>query len=418
MRLQVLTYNLLVGGIAGHAIRSSSSAQQPPNLDCKATGRAVYLLTNDEVNSVVALPINSDGTLSPGTVTPSGGNGSSSISGTTMEPAGPDALVSQSSLAIADKYIFVVNAGSNSISMMSIAEDVPTQLAVVGKPAAVPGDFPNTVAASAKNNLVCAATTGELAGISCGSFSDKGIDAMDALRPIDLGQSTPPVGPTNTVSQTLFSPDESRLYTMVKGDPSNNKTGFVSVLPIERKTTTCGGGSVTAAAAAASSKDVRSTPLGTAVLFGSQNIPGTNNVFATDASFGAAVLAIDPETQEVSVAHKGVIDGQRATCWAAIASTGTAFVTDVAVPRLVEMSIEDASIVQEYDLSAGGDDPGFVDLKGAGGFLYVLSPGNGTTGAAVVVMDVSEGQGRAKLVQRFGLEGVAGKSAQGMAILA
>src|SRR4051794_15744913 len=99
--------------------------------------------------------------------------------------------------------------------MLSIDSQHPTQLTIVGEPAALPGQFPNTVAASAKNQLACVGTTGAQNGISCSSFSNKGLGQMDDLRSFGLNQSTPPVGPTNSVSQVFFSADESRLFTTV-----------------------------------------------------------------------------------------------------------------------------------------------------------------------------------------------------------
>jgi hypothetical protein len=68
------------------------------------------------------------------------------------------------------------------------------------------------------------------------------------------------------------------------------------------------------------------------------------------------------------------------------------------------------------DLSADGD-PGLIDLKSAGNFVYALSPGNGTTEAAITVLDVSGGQGSANQAQHFCLAGFATSSAQGMAVL-
>ncbi|KAI0886970.1 uncharacterized protein GGS22DRAFT_187050 [Annulohypoxylon maeteangense] len=394
----------LAQGIAGHVVRQAE--------DCKTTGKAVYLITNDEANAIVAMPIKSDGTLGAGTVTPAGGKGSSSIDGMTNQPAGPDALLSQSALTVAGGYVFAVNPGSNSLSMLSISNRDPTKLTLVGKPAPIPGEFPNTVAASAKNKLVCVGASGSTAGITCAPFTRKGVGAMDTLRSIDLGQSTPPVGPTNTVSQAFFSEDESTLFTTVKGDPAVNKTGFLSSLAIQQGPS-CGGSSV----ASVSPKDARFSPNGTAVLFGSQIIPGTNNIFATDASFGAAILSVDAKTGQASVAAKQVVADQKATCWSAFSkSTGSVYVTDVAIPRVLEMSAKDASIISTIDLSAAGD-PGFIDLKASGDFLYVLSPGNGTSTATINVLDLSGGQGKAKSIQRFELGMQAGKSAQGIAIL-
>ena len=295
--------------------------------------------------------------------------------------------------------------------MMAISKDDPTKLTMVGSPVDVPGEFPNTVAASAKNNLACVATTGAVAGISCAPFTaDSGLGAMDTLRPIDLGQSTPPVGPTNTVSHSFFSEDESMLFTMVKGDPAVNKTGFVSMLKI--------GSQMGNGCAAAAPEDVRSSPEGTAVLFGSQVIPGTGgrSVFATDASFGGAVLSIDAAAGEATVAGKAAIDGQAATCWAAFSpATSSVFVTDVGVPRVVEMSARDASIINELDLADTGA-AGFIDIGAAGSFIYALGPGDAGAGA-IAVLNVSGGPGSAKLAQRFSLDGLAGASAQGIAIL-
>jgi hypothetical protein len=60
------------------------------------------MITNDpEQNSVLAIPIGQDGTLSDGgALTATGGVGSISIDGATGEPAATDALVSQSALTL------------------------------------------------------------------------------------------------------------------------------------------------------------------------------------------------------------------------------------------------------------------------------------------------------------------------------
>lgn len=328
--------------------------------------------------------------------------------------------------------------------MLAISPNDPLSLKLVGQPASIPGTFPNTVAASKKNSLVCVGTTGSKAGISCANFDARqGIGPMDDLRAFDLGQSDPPVGPTNTVSQAFFSADESMLFTTVKGDPAVNKTGFLSVFPVEngqgsleahksRKGKGKGGNQdanakacesqvQTGAAGTGNSlsrQETRSSPAGTAVLFGSQSIPGVNNkIFATDASFGAAVLVVD-NTLQATVVGNQTIDGQKATCWATISDiTRTAFVTDVGVNRLVEMSLEDAAIVGQIDLSqeeASAQDPGLIDLKAAGGFVYALSPGNGTSAAAISVIDARTKQ----LIQHAQLDGIGvGATAQGMAVL-
>lgn len=298
--------------------------------------------------------------------------------------------------------------------MFAIPPKDPLHLKPVGSPVSVPGEFPNTVAASAKNSLVCVGMSGAVAGISCGPFSAQtGLGRMDSLRSVSLGQTTPPVGPTNTISHAFFSEDESTLLTMVKGDPATNKTGFVSVLPIKQKRSCRGKPTVFSAA----QKDIRSTPKGTAVLFGSQIIPGTSKVFASDASFGAAILDIDLTTGRATTLSTQKIQGQGATCWSAFApATGTVFVTDVSVPRIVEMSAANASIISMMNLADTGAS-GFIDLKASGEFLYALAPGNGTVEPMILVMDLSGGPATAKPIQMFSLQGMANASAQGIAII-
>lgn len=65
-----------------------------------AMGKAVYVMTNDEQNGVLALPIKKDGTLSKGQVALTGGAGSIAVDAD-GNPATPDALVSQSALTVA-----------------------------------------------------------------------------------------------------------------------------------------------------------------------------------------------------------------------------------------------------------------------------------------------------------------------------
>ncbi|KAF4502164.1 hypothetical protein FAGAP_1644 [Fusarium agapanthi] len=385
---------------------SSHPACKPGMNSNDMMGKAIYVLTNEEANGVLAIPIGQDSTLSKGKVTMTGGAGSVAVDAE-GKPATPDALISQSALTIAGNNIFAVNAGSNTISMLRVSRSNPTKLQMVGKPVQVPGEFPNTVAASAKNGVVCVGSTGAKAGVSCSSFSRQGLGAMDELRTIDLGQTTPPAGLTNTLSQVLFSEDESMLFTMVKGDPAVNNTGFISVANVEMNN----------GVAAVSKQDARSSSEGTAVLFGSQVIPRTSKVFATDASFGAAILDVDPNNCEATTAAKGAVKGQIATCWVVISpATKSAFVTDVGRNRVVEMSLEDASVVSEFDLTCNGD-PGLIDLAASGNFLYALSPGNGTTQAAVTVLDVSGGSGSAKMVQHFELAGMASNTAMGMKVM-
>ena len=378
----------------------SANMKAGGNSAAPANAKAVYFLNNDPAgNAVVAMRVAADGTLSDGSTTPTGGKGGSGIEGKTKHPAAPAALFSQSALKVEGNMMVAVNAGSNTLSMMIISDTDPTQLTMIGQPVNTLGEFPVTVALSTKNSMACVANTGAKAGLACFDVNAKtGLSPLSqSLIDFPIGQTTPPVGPENTVSQSLFNEDQSMLITTVKGDPTKNNTGFLSMLPI---TDGC-----------PADKDTQVSPAGTAVLFGSAVIPGTNNLFATDASFGAATISMDAAPK---VLAKTTIGDQKATCWAAISPlTKTAFVTDVAVNHLVEIDPASGALKQSVNLPNAN--PGMIDLVAAGKMVYALSPGNANTKAAVTVMDVS---GKAiKQVQNFEPKGVS-SSAQGLTFMA
>ena len=63
-------------------------------------GKAVYVITNEAQNSVLALPIGADGKLSAGKMAKTGGAGSSAVDAQ-GKPEAPDGLASQSALTVA-----------------------------------------------------------------------------------------------------------------------------------------------------------------------------------------------------------------------------------------------------------------------------------------------------------------------------
>jgi hypothetical protein len=67
-----------------------------------ATGaKAIYFITNDACNSVVALKVAVDGTLSDGSITSTGGAGMNGLLAATGGVAAPDALFSQGAVKVA-----------------------------------------------------------------------------------------------------------------------------------------------------------------------------------------------------------------------------------------------------------------------------------------------------------------------------
>lgn len=307
--------------------------------------------------------------------------------------------------------------------MFSIDKNTPTKLTYVGNPVKVDGDFPNTVTASKKHRMVCVGMTGAKAGVQCAPFTRKtGIGKFDALRTFDLKQANPPVGPANTVSQVFFSDDEKHLFVTVKGNPDekNKTTGFLDAFEVQhykRRRDLNARKTRIKYVTKVSDKEVKSEINDTKVLFGAAPIPGTSDILATDASFGAAILSTD-DSGKGSLKTKINIDKQNATCWATISPvTKTAFVTDINSPRIVELNTTDGKVLGEIDVSKTGV-KGMIDLQASGKFLYALAPGQDKNASQIIVVDVSEGSKKANVIQNFDLGVVnSGNTVQGMAIL-
>jgi hypothetical protein len=304
------------------------------------------------------------------------------------------------------QYVFAVNPGDSTISQLKVnRRHSPLKLTLLDT-AKIPGEFPNSVAATAKGNLVCVGATGAEAGVSCTTFSDHGLGDFDALRPFHLNQTTPATGPPNTLSHILFNTASTALYVLVKGDGTPKNPGFIEVYPVKY-------GCKPESAAQVSFEGIRSSPEGTGLLFGTAIVPSSGLLFATDPGFGVSILEVDEETHTVTSRANIKIADQSATCWAAYSpKSASVFVTDVNLNRLVELDAVNGEILSITNLP--GQDPGLVDLWVVDHFVYALSPGNGMTDAAVVVYDFDA----EKLVQRVSLEHLgAGPSAMGMAYI-
>src|SRR5205809_7967801 len=85
------------------------------------------------------------------------------------------------------------------------------------------------------------------------------------------------------------------------------------------------------------------------------------------------------------------------------AAINSAFVIDVNMNCIVEMSLTDISILFILDLSAN-DNSDLIDLKAAENFIYALSFENDITKAAITVLNVFDGQRKIIMMQHFKLE--------------
>ncbi|EPE31900.1 3-carboxy-cis,cis-mucoante lactonizing enzyme [Glarea lozoyensis ATCC 20868] len=377
-------------------------ATPPAQGNAKAgNAKAVYFLTNAANNAVVALKVGADGKLSAGSMTSTQGKGGVGVDAA-GKPALPDGTFSQSIIRVEGSTMIALNPGSNTASLFSISSRDATKLTMIGSPVDTMGDFPVSVAVSSKLSMACVANTGARAGIACYKITPTGLLPSGSLRPFALNQTNPPSGPLNTVSQTFFNGDSTALLTTVKGDPTKKNTGFLSSFPV-----TAGMVSMTG---------TQTSPNGTAVLFGSTVLPGTSDIFVTDASFGTATLSSSTGFAAAAVSASTKLDGQKATCWATFSAvTSTAFVTDVARNVLSEIDTKTGEVVKSLDAKNGNI--GLIDLASKGNFVYALAPGNATAGVPVhvAVYDVSGGRGSVKEVQNFEVMGVS-DSVQGMTL--
>ncbi|KAL7274681.1 hypothetical protein RUND412_002402 [Rhizina undulata] len=361
------------------------------------TAKAIYFITNSANNYIVAVHVGANGLLTGSPVlTPTGGSGLSGMTATAKR-ASPDSLFSQDSLTVSGNLLFAVNSGSNTLSMFMIDSQNPCKLTPVGTPQSTGGQFPQSVTYSAKLSTACVNNSGAVDGVSCFKVNPQtGLSKLDASpRPFGLGQSTPPLGPTQTASDLLFNEDSSALLVTVKGNPANNFTGFLAAYPVVN--------------GVVSQQPVKSNPAGTAVLFGFSLLSPTTMI-ATDASFGAAILSID-SALTATTQSRIVVANSTAVCWSAFSpSTGSAYVTDVLQNRIGEINTQTGQLVQIFDVNNGN--LGNTDTAVAGNFLYALSPANNTH---VAVMDISGGAGKIVAVQNFGIAGLPGMgSAAGM----
>src|ERR1700709_289927 len=145
--------------------------------------------------------------------------------------------------------------------------------------------------------LACVMNGGAVAGITCYSTDHaKGLKPLGGLRPIALGQTTPPVGPPGTVSDLVFNPSSTALIAVVKGNGKD--PGYIYAYPVRHD------GSI-------STTPVISRPAGLLVDFSISFLGDDSRAVITDPAYGASIVHISPNF-EFSVTTKVPIAGQQA----------------------------------------------------------------------------------------------------------
>ncbi len=282
--------------------------------------------------------------------------------------------------------------------MLTVSSWNPQEVTLLGTPQDTKGFFPVDVAVSLSMKIACVGNQGIPSGIACATFSEQGLSAFDDLRPMDFGATqNPPLGPVPGLGDLFFSEDETSLLAMVKGGMNPTCAGFVAKFAVQDGTV-----STTATVA---------TPPSSGALFGTGLIPGSpNTILVSDASVGALILNID----DLAAAPIAVVNitGQEASCWARVSSlTGTGFITDVLVNRLVEVNVQTGAIITEYYPPTPFT--GMSDFRTVGAYLWALSAGNGSLPASITTFDISGGPGSAKLASTYAVPG-AGVNTMGL----
>ncbi|KAL7907504.1 hypothetical protein GGI35DRAFT_470703 [Trichoderma velutinum] len=383
-----------------------------------AASRAAYFLDNDPNGaSVVSLDISSNGTLSGPARTLTGGKGSWAkwIIPNPPPPdntgfAGPDSLFSANSIVVSGNFLFVVNAGSNTLSMFEIDPSNPQHLTLVGKPAGTLGDFPISVTYSEKLNIVmltlysCVLNGGTKAGVACFAVdASRGLVALDSsLRSITqaFNQTTPPGGPILTASDIMFNPSSTGLFVSTKGAPpssagANPTLGFIYAWPVVGKTV--------------STRATISQPSGVTLDFSLTFLGADDSILLKDAAGVGYILSVSASLQ-VTVKDKIVLPSNEGlACWGVfVPELNSAYVITASITNITVVDPSTGSVTGIITLPAS--DVGVFDSAFDRTFLYSL-----TNVASIAVVDLVANP--PQIIQNLDLSAIgARKGWQGMAI--
>jgi 6-phosphogluconolactonase len=349
-------------GIAALAACSDQSSTAPlaPYLSAASRGidehaadeGAVFVATNGvDGNAVKAFARAADGSLTPLGTFATGGNG---VGGT------GDPLTSQGSVALSPdhRFLFVVNAGSNDVSVFRIKSD---GLKLVDREPSG-GAFPNSVAVTDNAVYVLNANSSQV-----GIF---GYNESGNLRP--RGQAS--------LSSNTAGPTEVRVSPNGRWlDVTERASNTIDAFRIDDD------GSLGAPVKSVSAGD---TP------FGFQFTPEGRLVISEAGSASASSydqLRSGGLTPISSAISNG---GQAAPCWLIVDSRGRyAYTANAGGSSISGFLIADDGELtlitpggRTGDLGAGAN-PLDIDFGGNGRFLYVLKNGTGTIGAFAVQPD-------------------------------
>jgi 6-phosphogluconolactonase (cycloisomerase 2 family) len=309
-------------------------------------------------NQVVAYDRADDGALTWAATYDTGGQGGQ-LNGSVV-----DHLASQDSLTYdaANRLLYAVNAGSNTVSVFAVDGDRLTLRQVVDSG----GTFPVSVAASGRLAFVLnAGGAGSIAGFRVAGGRLHPIQG--STRSLGLSIPTDTNQFTHTPGQVAFSPDGSQLVVTTKA--SSNAVDVFAVGPDGRP----------------SAAPVVNSEPGT-VPFAMTFDPVGHLLVAEAGTNSLATFSLAQDGTATPLDAVGT--DQAATCWVAsaqgyfyVSNTGSASVT----------GFEAATNGHLSDLGNTATGPGAVDASASNGgrFLYVQTGGNGIVDEFAVKADGS-----------------------------
>lgn len=332
------------------------SASRALGNSAAATG-GVFVTTNDPGgNAVVAFARSADGTLTPTGTFATGGNGT----GGSVDP-----LASQFALTLSrdNQRLYVVNAGSNSISTFAVSGGALTLLGTVPSG----GTQPVSLAISRNRLFVLNAGSNAIAEFTVGA------DGKPAAAPLATGALATPASGASTI---VASPDGRFVLVTER---AANAIDVFAVAP---------NGALSAPVTTNSSG---STPFGFGFTPRGQAIVSEAAGAAPDGAASSYSLGSDGT---LSLITASATTHQGATCWLIVtpngrfaytANAGSGSISGYAVGADGSLRLLDSD--GRTGITGDGSTPLDLELSRNGKFLYVLEAGTGTIGAFAVGND-------------------------------
>lgn len=294
---------------------------------------AVYVITNAAAgNAVLAYDRGPDGTLTPVGSTGTGGNGAGA------------GLMSQGAVIVSDdqRFVFAVNAGSNSVSALRIAAE-GLQLIDVA-----PSGGTRPISLTYHRGLLYVLNSG-----TPNNVSGLTVDRKGKLSPI-AGSTRSLSGPSTNPAQVGFSDDGAALIVTERAGnlldlieiDGDGHPSFQTIIPSSGP-----------------------TPYGFAV-------DKRNTLFVSEAGAGGGASSYRiTDTPDLIPVSSMVMTGQRAACWAVVTKNGKfGYVTNAGTGNISGFAIGHdgaATLLNEDGVTATtGGNPSDVAISHDGQYLY------------------------------------------------